>query len=580
MLLSRGYHQLRPRTREIAHARLANLRLVRSGRIEKTRKQQISRGRSGSSNQSGRFKSKSLISSTSGLPKPAFGVGRISKRFSVDSFNSWISSYSTEPSSTRHSKRQHIRLSWVREVFSGSGEKRPSSSVLLEIRSLISTRSLRSSLSSRNSSSTDISINSATPFPDEHNFPQRNKLVIEFCCQRRPTCIHRQAAQLISNSEPTYVFHELFSNLDVLKKERDIWNSTVLHLLAQWAKDASVMPLLIGIISECERSTINSRNIDGDTFLHILARRWCHITKSLDDIVLINFIGLLSAKGFCFDIRNFRGYNVLASFIPEDFAGFTIYTAPTIFHLRVVGILRSLLDEEYGGRFLSELFATIPLESGQNPLSSFLSAFVSVFLWSETASQTFDESEIRLVLETRERFEFYREALAMHIMPRPSLHVYLRDRTSTATISIELLDQGADPNEYNKEGQTCLMALLQRSTEPRIPEGTVTGLVQILLDHGALVNLRDQEGNTALHYAVNAELPDVVQQLIKAGVDLDARNIEGKTGSDIAINHYKMLRYLREGNSYSTTQKMMVRFFDASARRMGRVKKSLSEIPE
>ncbi|EOO00817.1 putative ankyrin repeat protein [Phaeoacremonium minimum UCRPA7] len=113
-----------------------------------------------------------------------------------------------------------------------------------------------------------------------------------------------------------------------------------------------------------------------------------------------------------------------------------------------------------------------------------------------------------------------------------------------------------------------------------MPEGTVTGLVQILLDHGALVNLRDQEGNTTLHYAVNAELPDVVQQLIKAGVDLDARNIEGKTGSDIAINHYKMLRYLREGNSYSTTQKMMVRFFDASARRMGRVKKSLPEIPE
>ena len=124
------------------------------------------------------------------------------------------------------------------------------------------------------------------------------------------------------------------------------------------------------------------------------------------------------------------------------------------------------------------------------------------------------------------------------------------------------------------------MVLLEKSVELHLPESTIMRLVQMLHDRGASLELRDQDGNTVLHYAARAGLADVVQQLLEAGADLDARNIVGKTWAHIAINKYELAHRLRGGTTYAAAQIMLVRLFDAIPRRMRRNRRSLPGVTE
>lgn len=563
-LLSDDYHRLRTRNREIARARIDDLRLIRDGRIKKRRNRRKVVCRQNSRPVNGGSKLE--------IPKSRFDIDTASKRSSINSFDTWVSTESTEAEPSQYGKpKQRVRVSWIRDVLGRSNEKRPSSSVIMDIRSLLSTHSLRSSLFSRNSSSINLTPTPSLPFTDTGRFDQRNRVIIELCCQWRPDCLHRRVAQLISGSNQAA---EMTSQLAAgpIKDDRDIWNSTILHLLAQWGKDMSVVSLLSLIVHNCQPSMVSARNIDGDTFFHILARRWSETTEIPDTAGLKDLITLLGIRGFRFDICNSTGCNVLASFIPEAFIGRSrvLYPKPTARHRSVVHTLRSLFSIEDGGHFLLESFATISPNNLRDPLSA--------FLWSEALYNESLDEEIRILAETRERAQIWRErATIATYRPVPSLHTFLQHQT---IISIDLLDQGADPNEYNEDGKTCLMVLLEKSAELQLPESTTIRLVQMLLDRGASAKLLDLAGNTALHYAVKVKLPDVVPQLIKAGADLDARDIRGKTCADLAINDYELARHFREGTPYAVAQTMLVRLFDVSSRRMRRNRRSLPGITE
>ena len=65
-----------------------------------------------------------------------------------------------------------------------------------------------------------------------------------------------------------------------------------------------------------------------------------------------------------------------------------------------------------------------------------------------------------------------------------------------------------------------------------------TSIVKRLLEYGDIdidLNLRDNEGNSAIFYAVEGELLDIVRLLMETQlVDLSVRNNKGQTVQDFA----------------------------------------------
>jgi ankyrin repeat protein len=79
-----------------------------------------------------------------------------------------------------------------------------------------------------------------------------------------------------------------------------------------------------------------------------------------------------------------------------------------------------------------------------------------------------------------------------------------------------LLKAGADPNEVSTEGETALMTAARTGS---------VGAAKVLLDAGAKVDAKETwQGQTALMWAVAQKHPDMVQELIARGADVNARS--------------------------------------------------------
>ena len=59
--------------------------------------------------------------------------------------------------------------------------------------------------------------------------------------------------------------------------------------------------------------------------------------------------------------------------------------------------------------------------------------------------------------------------------------------------------------------------------------------VVALLSHMASVNIVDNDGNTPLHLAIEAETPAIVQMLIGFGADIDARIVDVPVEGDLLV---------------------------------------------
>src|SRR5262249_7703254 len=126
-----------------------------------------------------------------------------------------------------------------------------------------------------------------------------------------------------------------------------------------------------------------------------------------------------------------------------------------------------------------------------------------------------------------------------------------------------LLAHGADVNRCG-DGRTSLMCSVSTNmTELLLAHGAKinqksdcgsalmeaarsnVGAVKCLLRHGADVSLRNDEGDTALHRAVEGEDKSIVRALLLAGANVNARNNRGETALDYAKQNSGMVRLLK-----------------------------------
>jgi len=387
---------------------------------------------------------------------------------------------------------------------------------------------------------------------------RRNATIIKVCCRNRRDCLHRQALELCKTASDG-------SSMSIsLDHGRDIWNETLLHMVARWSvQDLSHQ--LITLLQRCDASIVNARNIDGDTFLHILARRWVDLGESPGwrSPRFASIVKEAGLKGFDFTACNTAGFSVLAGLIPaaEKLTEFDVATPDPV--RRVVSTLWCLLVDIRRQLFLKSSGSLAQAFLRQQSFVHAIHAFFSTLsCWRDQLSRTDGLQELVALLE-KEYADLRERALAESLpapSAPPSLHSYIENLSAMAVskeLFLGLLRSGVDPNEYNADGKTCLMALIEqvRSVE------TASELPMVLLCQGATLSLLDREGNTALHYAVRNRLPDVVKQLILAGVDVHARNVHNETAPEMAVE--QLARSARpEGKEYASSQAMLVRFVD------------------
>ena len=105
----------------------------------------------------------------------------------------------------------------------------------------------------------------------------------------------------------------------------------------------------------------------------------------------------------------------------------------------------------------------------------------------------------------------------------------------TSEIMSLLLAGGSDPNFIGHWGQTALM------------DANTAAKVKLLLTHGAQVNTRDEMEKTALVHAVNRGDVEVVEALLQAGADASIPDEEGATALMYALQEPSP--YNREGST-------------------------------
>lgn len=131
---------------------------------------------------------------------------------------------------------------------------------------------------------------------------------------------------------------------------------------------------------------------------------------------------------------------------------------------------------------------------------------------------------------------------------------------------------GSSPNVRGRKRVTALMSAARA--------GSVE-IVTLLLDHNAILNLTDSEGNTALIHAALNDFENVVEILLRAGASINQANKQGKTAvmrAAAAGSSFSVSVLLSAGADYSMTDFTGRTAFDlARENRQNQVLKILKE---
>ncbi|KAL2106556.1 hypothetical protein VUR80DRAFT_6548 [Thermomyces stellatus] len=335
-------------------------------------------------------------------------------------------------------------------------------------------------------------------------------------------------------------------------EERDVFGNTLMHLLA--ARDADHMYILQ---LAAQGVSCRARNSAGQTFLHLLDPSW--LTDARYGISpLLKLLQLFQADQRFFLARDCYGrtlFHVLRSKVQDP--------AP----------LNHLLDM-LNIKLLRDAFGEAPSCTVDMPINPPRRAFTSV--GQEPApAPPLPRNEPDLCFRQARILEFVRQCqnepatedsqgrnglhcLAAAILsgstlerlaggeggtpgnPRKRKREADRNGDSSKerltlreTIVNNLLASGVNPNSYDAAGNTPLMAFVAQLPEDddyKVP----VSILQLLIDAGADIEARNRRGETALHVAVRRGKKLAMRTLVQNGARVDVRDASGRGLLEVA----------------------------------------------
>ncbi|KAI3321168.1 ankyrin [Xylariaceae sp. AK1471] len=507
------YRKLRPRSSEQARARIENFRRMRRDRLSKGRS-----GRAPHKSQNGDRPGGVLLSNP--RSEPPYSELRTKQQYPD----------MTQPEPSNHAidnnglLAESTTYSWVREKMRSITDRSLTSSACSDMRSLLSGSSLRDSIMSDMSAATITGIYISTPvfFNSSDPTADENTKLIMLCCSSPKDCIHKKYNRTAgSQTLPTGEVCDGLSPKDfTMRYGRDIWNRSAFHLAAKWASDELVIPLLTHFISQKPRQPegpdiLNVKNVDGETFMHVLVRRW-RVVVFHGHGGVASFCSLVVAEGFDSSLRNRLGRT----------------------------FIRCLIDQmQYWGdseakSTLESFGCTLGILLSSAGLPPTLSNYVHGKLRNtDCENHYFGMQYYQVVYQN------------MCLSPEnPSQ------------------DGGIGINAYDINGRTYLMALITTLGDATSNGSDVAVLEKIksCISQKPDLNLLDPNGNTALHYATRANRQEVIELLTNSSINVDARNLQGLSAEDVAKAGYNLIRPGNQGSgaAYARVQGVLVRLFD------------------
>lgn len=324
----------------------------------------------------------------------------------------------------------------------------------------------------------------------------------------------------------------------------DSFGNTTLHLMA--ARD-DTKQCLIQAVSMVSSSTLMATNTANQTFLHVLGTFWFEEITS-QDALLPKLLDHLRHHNFDFGARDIYGRNffhiyqanlpdksamedLLTTFGRGDFACRDAFgMIPTGLQDHPIPLFEHETEESPNNsplmshaQILSGVRAAMSnpsLEDSQN--RNGLHLLADAILSKDTL---LDNSGASVGEGGRSKSSHTNRGLETDSsLPKLTLRLNLMD---------ELLNAGVNPNHYNGDGNTVLMAFAARLPEDgdyKLPGQIIERLVL----RGADVNARNRLGETALHIAVRTGHKLVTKALVEAGANVHVRDGEGRSVLDVA----------------------------------------------
>lgn len=102
---------------------------------------------------------------------------------------------------------------------------------------------------------------------------------------------------------------------------------------------------------------------------------------------------------------------------------------------------------------------------------------------------------------------------------------------------IKCVESGVSVDLKDSEGRTPLHWAVDRGH---------SNIAELLVSRNANVNAKDNEGQTPLHYAATCEREDIAKYLVKHNADRDLKDDDGSSPSDLCERIWPWMRHVHK----------------------------------